>query len=114
MSELLVPGEVCSDDLALPDSGLEDAWQGWQLALAAKPWLGTWPMHFRSAQLRRNGPQYYLTSAGAGVTLPILPAQAEAVAPLLSVDRIDGFALWNGAWLRMCLAQTELGFWGTR
>lgn len=114
MSELLVPGEMCSDDLALPDSGLEDAWHGWQLALAAKPWLGTWPMHFRSAQVRRNGQQYYLTSAGADVTLPILPAQAEAVAPLLSVDRIDGFALWNGVWLRMCLAQTELGFWGTR
>lgn len=114
MGELLVPGQMCSDTLALPDTGLEAAWQTWESALAMRPWLNTWPMQFRGAQIRRNGQQYYLASKDAGITLPILPEQAETVAPLLSVEYIDGFALWNGAWLRMGLAQTDLGFWGTR
>lgn len=114
MGELLVPGQMCSDVLALPEAGLEAAWQSWESALAIRPWLHTWPMQFRGVQIRRNGQQYYLTSLEAEITLPILPAQAETVAPLLALERIDGFALWNGSWARMCLAQTELGFWGAR
>jgi SWIM zinc finger len=113
MGELKVPGKMCSDKVALPDTGLADAWQNYERALAARPWLGRWPMHFCGARMRRSGQQLHLCSSDDAVTLPIHRFQTGSVAPLLAVEQIDGFALWDGSWLRMGLAQTELGFWGT-
>jgi SWIM zinc finger len=113
MGELKVPGQMCSENLALPDTGLDAAWTDYERALAARPWLSRWPMHFRGASMRLSGKQYYLCSSDGSVTLPIHRFLSEMVAPLLSVDKIDGFAIWDGSWLRMGLAQTDLGFWGT-
>jgi hypothetical protein len=112
VGELLRPGERCDEELPLPDSGLDAAWQEYQSALASKPWLRSWPLCFRGARLRRSGTQFYLCSENDALALPVMPPQAEQVVPLLPIESIDGFALWDGSWLRICLAQTELGFWG--
>ena len=104
--------QACHQEMQLPENGLETAWASWESALAMKPWLRVWPIQFCNTQVRRSGQHYYLCSTNAEIALPILRPQAEMVAPLLCVERVDGFALWDGSWIRMCLGQTELGFWG--
>lgn len=113
MGELKVPGQMCMERIDLPDTTLDAAWQNFELALATRPWLSRWPLQFCGARMRRNGQQYYLCSSDDAVTLPVHRFQSGTVAPLLAVEEFSGFGLWDGSWLRMCLAQTELGFWGT-
>ncbi|MGA7340202.1 MAG: SWIM zinc finger family protein [Terracidiphilus sp.] len=114
IGEVSAPAQACAEDLALPEDGLEAALLAYDRALCAKPWLGAWPMSFRKGKLRRSGEQLFLCPAdGAAVALPLLPAQAHLSAPLLALESIDGVGLWDGNYLRLCLAQTEFGRWGS-
>jgi len=41
----------------------------------------------------------------------MLMSQVSTVAPLLAMEKIDGFGLWDGYAFRLCFAQTPLGRW---
>ena len=97
---------------ALPEGGLAAAWRGYELALAARPWLGDWPFLFKGACVRRSGEALYLTDpAAGGLALPIVPDQAVSALPLAEAGLVDGVGLWDGWRLRLAQAQAGAGRW---
>jgi hypothetical protein len=112
VKDIVSPAQDCDTPLGLPETDLAGAMAEYENALCALPWLSVWPMRFRDGRIRRNGDRIFLCSAGDdGVALPLLPSQAVTAAPLLAMERIDGFGLWDGYTLRLCFAQTPLGPW---
>ena len=106
-----VAAHACAEPLAFDDN-LAGQLEAYEQALSAKPWLGAWPIAFRHACMRRNGERLFVCAAGDHeIALPLAAAQATRAAPLLSLDRFDGIGLWSGYFLRLSLAQTELGRW---
>jgi hypothetical protein len=103
--------EQRSEPLNLPDESLSVSYANYERALAQLPWLGTIPMSFRSASVRRNGEQLYLYDDEGGLSLPLHPSQASHALPLASLDRIDGIGLWNGYEFTLAWAETQLGRW---
>ncbi len=100
-----------SEPLTLPDDRLGDSYAGFERALARLPWLGTIPLAFRSAGVRRNGDQLYLYDDRSELALPVDASQANQALPLASLDRIDGIGLWNGYEFTLAWAETHLGRW---
>jgi hypothetical protein len=95
-----------------PEAGLAQAWQVYEEALGARPWLGDWPLLFKSARVRRSGEALFLTDpADAGLCLPIVPDQAANVLPLAEAEVVDGIGIWDGRRIRLTRAETELGRW---
>jgi hypothetical protein len=81
-------------------------------ALSMVPWVSVWPMRFQDARVRRSGERVFLCSGdNDGIALPLMTSQAVTAAPLLAMERFDGFGLWDGYSLRLCYAQTPLGPW---
>jgi hypothetical protein len=112
IAEVLSPAQEYSDAIAVPDQGLPEALQAYHRALAAKPWLGTWPMAFRRARVRRSGEQLFVCAAeGAGPALPLAQSQVTLAMPLVAFRSIDAAGLWGGMHLRLLLAETPLGRW---
>ncbi len=112
IKEMTIPTQECSADLGLPEDDLANAYAGYEDALATIPWINMWPLRFREARVRRNGENLFACSAlNDAVTLPIMANQANAVSPLLAIDKFDGFGLWDGYAFRLCFAQTPLGRW---
>lgn len=112
IKEITGAAEVCDTPLASPETNLAEAMAEYEAALRAVPWVSIWPLRFRDARVRRNGERVFLCSAeDDGIVLPVLPSQTITAAPLLAMDRIDGFGLWDGYSLRLCFAQTPLGQW---
>jgi hypothetical protein len=69
-------------------------------------------MRFRDARVRRSAERLFLCSGDDdGIALPLMTSQANIAAPLLAMERIDGFGLWDGYSFRLCFAQTPLGPW---
>jgi hypothetical protein len=96
----------------LPEAGLVEAWQAYQEALGARPWLGDWPLLFKRARVRRTGEALFLTDpAEAGLSLPIWPNPAANVLPLVEAGLVDGVGVWDGWRIRLTQAETELGRW---
>ncbi|MGA3129190.1 MAG: SWIM zinc finger family protein [Terracidiphilus sp.] len=110
IKEVTTPAQVCGVDLRLPDKTLIAAMDEYEDALAAVPWLSAWPITFCGASLRRNGENLFLSSSD-GAVLPLAASQSGAAAPLLALERFDGFGLWDGYLFRLCFAQTALGRW---
>jgi hypothetical protein len=101
-------------ELDLPEERLDVAYTRYEEALREQPWLGTWPLSFRTARVRRSGKSLFLCDAGTptGSTgFLLLPSQWEAAAPLARLGRLDGIGLWDGHYFTLCWAQTELGRW---
>jgi len=112
IKEVTSPAQECDEDVSLTESDLPGAYEGYEEALAAIPWLHIWPMSFMNAKVRRSRSGLFLCSAEDGaVALPLITGQADVAAPLGSVDSINGFALWDGYACRLCMAQTPLGRW---
>jgi hypothetical protein len=112
IKDIVSPSQDCDTPLGLPETDLAGAMAEYENALCALPWLSVWPMRFRDGRIRRNGDRIFLCSAGDdGIALPLLPSQAVTAAPLLAMERIDGFGLWDGYALRLSFAQTPLGPW---
>ena len=112
IKDIVSPAQDCDTPLGLPATDLAGAMAEYENALCALPWLSVWPMRFRDGRIRRNGDRIFLCSAGDdGLALPLMPSQAVTVAPLLAMERIDGFGLWDGYALRLSFAQTPLGPW---
>jgi hypothetical protein len=95
--------------LDLAPQGLDAAMDGYEAALALKPWLGDYPLAFRSARLRRSGERLYLS--GDGVVLPLGVGQSIDAWPLLRLDAFDGIGLWDGRAFTLCWADTAMGRW---
>ncbi len=97
---------------ALPEGGLAAAWEGYEQALGARPWLGDWPLLFKGARVRRSGEALYLTDpTDARIALPISSDQALSALPLAEAGPVDGVGLWDGWRFRLAQAEAELGRW---
>ena len=103
--------EQSSEALPLPNEPLNVSYGNYERALAQLPWLGTIPLNFRSASVRRNGEQLYLYDDESGLSLPLHSSQANQALPLASLSRIDGIGLWNGYEFTLAWAETQLGRW---
>ncbi len=103
--------EQSSQPLAMPKQPLSVSYAHYERALAQLPWLGTLPLSFHSARVRRNGEQLYLCDDERELSLPLHTSQANHALPLVSIDRIDGIGLWNGYEFILAWAETQLGRW---
>ena len=103
--------EQSSERLNLPNERLCVSYANYEYALAQLPWLGTIPLNFRSASVRRQGEQLYLYDDESELSLPLHPSQANHALPLASLDRLDGIGLWNGHEFTLAWAETQLGRW---
>jgi hypothetical protein len=103
--------EQPSETLRIPNEPLNAAYANYERALAQLPWMGTFPLSFRSGSVRRNGEQLYLCDGESGLALPLHASQASHALPLASVDHIDGLGLWNGYEFTLAWAETPLGRW---
>lgn len=104
-------GEQSSEPLALPPERLSVSYANYERALSQLPWLGTTPLSFRSASVRRNGERLYLCDDESGLSLPLHASQANHALPLASINHIDGIGLWNGYEFTLGWAETPLGRW---
>jgi hypothetical protein len=96
----------------LPEAGLAAAWQAYEQALGARPWLGDWPFLFTGARVRRSGEALFLTDpADANLALPISPEQAVSALPLANAGPVNGVGLWDGWRIRLTQAEAEIGRW---
>jgi hypothetical protein len=106
------PSSIAPAMPTLPDAGLAQAWQAYEEALGARPWLGDRPFLFKRARVRRSGEALFLTDpAESGLCMPISPDQAVNVLPLVEAGLVDGVGLWDGWRIRLTQAETELGRW---
>ena len=92
-----------------PTRDLAAATEAWQAAVAAKPWLGDWPLTAAGVRIRASGGR--LHAEGAGIALPIAAALHDAARPLLELGETALFGLWDGRALTPLLAATPLGEW---
>jgi len=112
IKEMMSPAQDCGIEVGLPDVDLLKAYEEYELALAAIPWLNNWPMGFSNARIRRSGERLFICSADSdAVALPLMANQTDATSPLTAVDSFSGFALWDGYACRLCMAQTWFGRW---
>ncbi len=111
VEQLIGGAAAVTDRLRLPDASLAEAYQGYETALAQLPWLGTWPLAFRQAEVRRAGERIFLCDPAGSLALPISGAQSNLARPLAGLGIIGGIALWNGYSLTLCWAETPLGRW---
>lgn len=91
------------------ERSLDDGVAAWRAALAAKPWLDTFPLTASEVQVRAAGNRLY--ACAGDVALPLAAASDEAARPLCTVDVISLFGLWDGRELTPLLAATPLGEW---
>jgi hypothetical protein len=103
--------EQTKEPLALPNETLGTSYAKYERALAQLPWLGTFPLTFRSATVHRHGDVLYLRDDEAEFSLPLHTSQTSHALPLASVGRVDGIGLWNGYEFTLAWAQTQLGRW---
>jgi hypothetical protein len=112
IKEITSPAQECSAPLELPETNLAGAMTEYEDALCQVPWANVWPMRFRDARVRRSGERIFLCSIDNDrIALPVLTSQVSIAAPLLAMERFDGFGLWDGYSFRLCFAQTQLGKW---
>lgn len=112
IKDIASPAQECSAPLELPEADLAGAMAEYENALCQVPWINAWPMRFRDARVRRSGEKVFLCSGGSDViALPLMTNQTSIAAPLLAIERFDGFGLWDGYSFRLCFAQTSLGTW---
>jgi hypothetical protein len=96
----------------LPKAGLAAAWQEYEQALGARPWLGDWPFLFTGARVRRSGEALFLIDpADASLALPIAAEQAVSALPLADAGPVNGVGLWDGRRIRLTQAEAEIGRW---
>jgi len=100
-----------NEPVALPNETLSLSYAKYEQALAQLPWLGTFPLTFRAASVRRNGEQLYLHDGESQLSLPLHTSQTSHALPLAGIGRIDGIGLWNGYEFTLAWAETHLGRW---
>ena len=83
---------AAAHDLQLGDMSLAQAFALFETKLASLPWLGTFPLHFTRASIRRHQDALYLTDSSGSISLPLQPSQANLALPLGAVGEFDGIA----------------------
>jgi uncharacterized Zn finger protein len=111
IAELKTGAEQSKEPFALPSESLGASYAKYEHALAELPWLGTFPLSFRSASVRRHGEQLYFHDDEGELSLPLQTSQTTHALPLASVGRVDGVGLWNGYEFTLAWAETQLGRW---
>jgi hypothetical protein len=106
--------ESSDDGLYLPAQSFCEAYQSYERAMLQQPWLKEWPIYTRNARVRRHGSALFLCDSEeqtAPLALALQPAQFSQASPLLSFAKLDAIGIWDGYYLNLCWAQTELGRW---
>jgi hypothetical protein len=111
IAELKKGAEQSKEPFVLPSESLGASYAKYEHALTELPWLGTLPLSFRSASVRRYGEQLYLHDDEGELSLPLQTSQASHALPLASAGRMDGVGLWNGYEFTLAWAETQLGRW---
>lgn len=101
--------QSCADPLHLPHHSLDQSYAQYEDALARLPWLGSFPLSFRNASVRRRDEKLYLCDDR--VALPLQPAQQSHALPLVDAGPLDGIGLWNGYDFMLAWAETRWGRW---
>jgi hypothetical protein len=94
-----------------PPDAVPAALDGYEAGLAARPWLGDWPLAVRDAIVARGPDGFVLTHAEGSTMLPIKAKDDDMILPLVGVAGIDAFGLWDGRRLDLKFAETPLGRW---
>lgn len=100
-----------NNNVIFPSTSLTESLASYNAALAQLPWLGTWPMTFRTAEVRRAGEALYLLDLDGDFALPLAESQATNALPLVRTGTMDGFGLWDGYRFTLCWTQTTMGRW---
>jgi uncharacterized Zn finger protein len=87
------------------------ALDGYDAALAARPWLGDWPLALKAAMVTRQSDSFALMSPEGSGVLPMKVDDPDPILPLLGLEPIDAFGLWDGRQLALKFAETPLGRW---
>jgi hypothetical protein len=111
ITTLKTGAEQSREPLAAPDESLSASYANYECALAQLPWVGTFPLTFRSASVRRHGEQLYVHDEEGELSLPLHTSQMNHALPLASVGCLDGIGLWNGYEFTLAWAETQLGRW---
>jgi hypothetical protein len=104
-------GTVAGDRWPAPPDDLTAALDDYDAKLAARPWLGDWPVAVRDAIVVRQHDGLVLTGSQGGSPLPIKAKDDDMILPLVGVAGIDAFGLWDGRRLDLKFAETPLGRW---
>jgi hypothetical protein len=79
--------------------------------LARLPWLGDWPCAVRDAVVATGPDGMVLYDRPGGVALPITSGEMETLLPLVGLEDVTVFGLWDGRFLSLQTAHTPLGLW---
>lgn len=83
----------------------------YEAKLAVRPWLNEYPLAVHDAVVARTQDGLVLTHAGGGSMLPIKTKEDDMVLPLVGVEGIDAFGIWDGRRLDLRFAETPFGRW---
>ena len=90
-----------------PPDDVAAALDGYEASLAARPWLGDWPIGIRGAVVARDDDGFVLSEDSGALRLH--SENEDALLPLLGLSGIDAFGLWDGRHLDLKYAETPLG-----
>jgi hypothetical protein len=92
-----------------PPDDVSGALDRYEASLGARPWLGDWPIAVRNAVVGGSSDGLVLSDSKAA--LPIKPKEDDMLLPLIGLEGIDAFGLWDGRRLDLKFAETPLGRW---
>jgi len=106
-----IGGAAPGDRWVAPPHDVAKALDDYEAHLAARPWLGDWPVAVHNATVARLHDQLVLSHDGAGPALPIKMTEDDMALPLVGIAGIDAFGLWDGRRLDLKFAETPQGRW---
>jgi SWIM zinc finger len=92
-----------------PPDDVSGALDRYEASLGARPWLGEWPIAIHNGVVARAADGLVMFDSKA--TLPIRTKEDDALLPLIGIEGIDAFGLWDGRRFDLKFAETPLGRW---
>jgi SWIM zinc finger len=92
-----------------PPDDVSRALDRYEASLGARPWLGEWPIAIHNGVVARAADGLVLFDSKAA--LPIRTKEDDALLPLIGIEGIDAFGLWDGRRFDLKFAETPLGRW---
>jgi hypothetical protein len=102
-----------SAPLAWPDlpDGLDAALGAYEAALAAQPWIDSWPLAARGLAVEQIEPGRLGLGDGSGLALPLDRQQTDRLLPMLGLAPISALCVWDGRVATLLAADTPVGAW---